>query len=98
MIGWLFAPTPFATSSRDEARSVAAAVLRICAFKVFAAALGELARTHMEPDLAAMVLDGLGLSVADLEAAGADAHDLEPLRRRQWLSNIWLCAAPCCTL
>jgi hypothetical protein len=45
-----------------------------------AAALGELARTHMEPDLAASVLHSLGLTVADLEAAGADAYDLEPLR------------------
>jgi hypothetical protein len=27
-----------------------------------------------------MVLDSLGLTVADLEAAGADAVDLEPLK------------------
>jgi hypothetical protein len=46
-----------------------------------AAALGTLARDHMEPDLAAMVLDSLGLAVADLEAAGADAYDLEPLQK-----------------
>jgi hypothetical protein len=45
-----------------------------------AAALGELARTHMEPDLAAMVLDSLGLTVNDLQAAGADPYDLEPLK------------------
>jgi hypothetical protein len=32
-------------------------------------------RDHMEPDLAAMVLDSLGLAVADLEAAGADPYD-----------------------
>jgi len=44
-----------------------------------AAALGELARAHMEPDLAAMVLDSLGVSVADLKAAGADPYDLEAL-------------------
>jgi hypothetical protein len=35
----------------------------------------------MEPDLAAMVLDSLGLTVKDLEAAGADPYDLEPLIR-----------------
>jgi hypothetical protein len=46
-----------------------------------AAALGELSRNHMEPDLAAMVLDSLGLTVADLQAAGADPHDLEPLQK-----------------
>jgi hypothetical protein len=45
-----------------------------------AAALGELAGAHRESDLAAMVLDSLGLTVADLEAAGADAVDLEPLK------------------
>jgi hypothetical protein len=44
-----------------------------------AAALGELASAHGEPDLAAMVLDSLGLSVADLQRAGADPHDLEHL-------------------
>jgi hypothetical protein len=44
-----------------------------------AAALGELASEHKEPDLAAMVLDSLGLTVADLTKAGADAHDLEHL-------------------
>lgn len=45
-----------------------------------AAALGELSRAHMEPDLALMVLHSLGLSVADLEAAGADPYDVEPLK------------------
>ena len=45
-----------------------------------AAALGALAREHMEPDLAAAVLDSLGLTVKDLEAAGADPYDLEPLK------------------
>jgi len=46
-----------------------------------AAALGELSRAHMEPDLAEQVLNSLGLSVADLVAAGADAYDVEPLRK-----------------
>jgi hypothetical protein len=48
-----------------------------------AAALGELARTHMEPDLAVMVLHSLGLTIAELEAAGADAYDLEPMKNTQ---------------
>jgi len=34
----------------------------------------------MEPDLASRVLDSLGLTVADLKAAGADPYDLEPLQ------------------
>ena len=34
----------------------------------------------MEPDLAAMVMDSLGVSVADLKAAGADGYDLAALR------------------
>jgi hypothetical protein len=46
-----------------------------------ACALAELARAHMEPDLAHMVLDSLGVSVADLKSAGADPHDLEPLQK-----------------
>ena len=46
-----------------------------------ACAVGELASAHMEPDLAHMVLDSLGVSVADLKAAGADTHDLEPLQK-----------------
>jgi hypothetical protein len=45
-----------------------------------AAALSTLARNHMKFDLAAMVHDSLGLTVADLEHAGADAYDLEPLQ------------------
>jgi hypothetical protein len=45
-----------------------------------AAALGTLARDHREPDLAVMVLDSLSLTFKDLEAAGADAYDLEPLQ------------------
>ncbi len=44
-----------------------------------ACALGELAETHMEPDLAGMVLQSLGLTVADLKAAGADPYDLARL-------------------
>jgi hypothetical protein len=44
-----------------------------------ACALAELADAHMEPDLAAMVLQSLGLAVADLKAAGADPYDLERL-------------------
>jgi hypothetical protein len=50
-----------------------------------ACALGALAREQMEPDLAAMVLDSLGLTVADLAAAGADAYDLAALERDQYL-------------
>jgi hypothetical protein len=43
--------------------------------------LGELARTHREPRLAAMVMQSLGVSIGDLEAAGADAYDLTALTR-----------------
>jgi hypothetical protein len=35
----------------------------------------------MEPDSALMVLDSLGLSLADLKAAGADPYDLQPLKK-----------------
>ena len=45
-----------------------------------ACALAELAGPHMEPDLAEGVLESLGLTLADLEAAGADAYDLDMLR------------------
>jgi hypothetical protein len=38
---------------------------------------GELARTHMEPELAAMVVESLNITIAELKAAGAD-----PLRPR----------------
>jgi hypothetical protein len=38
-------------------------------------AVAELPRAHMEPDLAPMVLSRLGLTVANLEAAGADPYD-----------------------
>lgn len=34
----------------------------------------------MDRDLAVMVLDSLGLTVAELEVAGADPYDLEALR------------------
>jgi hypothetical protein len=44
-----------------------------------ATALGIIARDHRQPALAAMVLDSLGLSLADLKRAGADACDLASL-------------------
>jgi hypothetical protein len=44
------------------------------------AAPGELSCAHMEPDLAAMVLESLGLSLSDLKQAGADPCDLEALQ------------------
>ena len=47
-----------------------------------AAALGELAHANVQPDLALMALDSLGLPVTDLQAAGADPHDAEPLKNR----------------
>jgi hypothetical protein len=34
----------------------------------------------VEPDLAAMVFDSLGITIADLERAGAEAYDLERLK------------------
>lgn len=37
----------------------------------------------MEPDLAHMVLQSLGLAVADLKNAGADAYNLEALQDAQ---------------
>lgn len=43
-----------------------------------AAACAVLARDYGEPDDAATVLNHLGLTVAVLEAAGADPYDLEP--------------------
>ena len=45
-----------------------------------AAALATLAREHSEPDFAMMVLTSMDLSIADLERAGADSYDLEPLK------------------
>jgi hypothetical protein len=47
-----------------------------------ACALGELASAHLEPDLAQKVLKSLGLSVADLEAAGVETFDAEPLKKQ----------------
>lgn len=47
-----------------------------------ACALGELASAHMEPDLAHMVLESLGLTLDDLKKAGADSFDLERLRNK----------------
>ena len=44
-----------------------------------ACALGELAETHGQPDLAKVVLQSLGLTIDDLRAAGADPHDLKLL-------------------
>jgi hypothetical protein len=37
-------------------------------------------RSHMEPDLAAMVLESLGLSLSDLKQAEADPYVLEALQ------------------
>jgi hypothetical protein len=45
-----------------------------------AAALGELADAHYERDLAEMVLKSLGVSIGDLQKAGADAFDLARLK------------------
>ncbi|PBB67407.1 hypothetical protein CK228_16435 [Mesorhizobium sp. WSM4312] len=41
------------------------------------AAFGALARDHEKPELAAMVLDRLGISLADLQRARADTDDRE---------------------
>ena len=57
-----------------------AAVLH--AFAIPSRCRSSMAREHVEPDLAARVLDSLGLTVADLKAAGADPFDLEPLTIR----------------
>jgi len=35
----------------------------------------------MEPDLAAMVLESIGLSVPDLESTRADPYELEALQK-----------------
>jgi hypothetical protein len=48
-----------------------------------AAACAVLARDHGEPDDAAMVLNSLGLTIADLKNAGADPFDVEALRPQQ---------------
>jgi hypothetical protein len=50
-------------------------------YQGIAIALAELARAHMEPDLAVMVLQSLDLSVADLETAGADPYDLAEIKK-----------------
>lgn len=50
-------------------------------YQGIACALGELADAHLEPDLARGVLESLGLSIANLEAAGADGFDLERLQK-----------------
>jgi len=49
-------------------------------YQGIAIALVALARNLGEPDLAVDVLDGLGLSLEDLEAAGADPRELDALR------------------
>jgi hypothetical protein len=43
------------------------------------AVLRTLASHHMEPDLAAMVLDSFGLTISDLEGVGAES--LRPISR-----------------
>lgn len=45
-----------------------------------ALALGELASTHLERDLAELVMLSLGITFDDLVNAGADPHDLEKLK------------------
>jgi hypothetical protein len=55
--------------------------LVVSLYQGIAAALAELARAHMEPDLALVVLESLGLWVADLKKTGADPHDLEALQK-----------------
>jgi hypothetical protein len=45
-----------------------------------ALALGELAGTHLERDLAELVMLSLGITFDDLVNAGADPHDLEKLK------------------
>jgi hypothetical protein len=55
--------------------------LRICAFRALrqrAPFSPAIMVSHMTP---AMVLHSLGLTVAELEAAGADPYDLEALKR-----------------
>jgi hypothetical protein len=47
-----------------------------------AAALGELAGPHRERALAEGVLESLGLTMADLQAAGADPYDVQLLKGR----------------
>jgi len=49
-------------------------------YQGIACALGELAAVHGEPDLAGMVLESLGLTIADLKAAGAAEYDLNNLK------------------
>ena len=44
-----------------------------------ACALGKRADAHMEPDFAQMVLESLGITMKDLQAAGADPYDLKRL-------------------
>jgi hypothetical protein len=46
-----------------------------------------LPEAQMEIDLAGMLLDSLGVTVADLQAAGADPYDLEPLKAMHKVST-----------
>ncbi len=62
--------------SRKQAKTTEQLFLGEGRMQGIACALAELADVHMEPDLAAMVLQSLGLTVADLKKAGADAFDL----------------------
>ena len=41
-----------------------------------AVALAALAREHMEPDLAVMVMQSLSLTLKDFEKAGVEEYDL----------------------
>jgi hypothetical protein len=43
-------------------------------------ALGELAGTHLERELAELVMLSLGITFDDLVNAGTDPHDLEKLK------------------
>lgn len=49
-------------------------------YQGIAAALAELAGSHMEPGLAIAVLESLGVTMVELEAAGADPYDLDMLK------------------
>ena len=60
----------------NRARQTRVPILRL---QGVAAALGTLAAITGQPALAAMVLDSLGLTLADLKRAGADAYDLAAL-------------------
>jgi hypothetical protein len=46
-----------------------------------AAALGAVMRLHDQPSIVRRVMDGSGVTVADLTKAGVDAFDLDQIRR-----------------